>query len=88
MRAIWFALYRKIAFSACVLFLSVGAVLSFYSRPALAEEDLSGKIASLEMKMEQIETEQKEIAMLNEKILATIDDLRVLAHRRPKLVNR
>ena len=87
MRAIWFALSRPVAFSICILFLSLCPGLSFYSRPALAEEDLSGKIAFLEKKMEQIETDQKEIAMLNEKILTTIDDLRVLAHRRPKLVN-
>ena len=46
------------------------------------------RVALLEKKIDQIEANQNQIMIENQKIHEVIEQLRVLAHRRPKLVNR
>ena len=70
--------------------LSVFSALSVYSAPALEEgssNEFSGRIGALEKRIEQIEMGEQEISALDEKILTTIEELKIFAHRRPKLVN-
>jgi len=48
-------------------------------------DELSARLRSLEERMGRIEVSQKEILVRDEKIRATIEEVRVWSHRNPRL---